>query len=77
MSPRKKKGLIPPDPKQCQAEITEAYNPFAFRPMPRPKRCENAPRWIASDGIGSMSLCESCLNHCLLQHPGTQAEPIK
>lgn len=64
----KAEDLIPPDFKQCQAYPNVARHSFmTLGPMPTPKRCENAPVWLAvetkpgKDGLhGSMSVCQSC-----------------
>jgi len=62
-------ALIPPDPKQCQAEKPNGNNAFTLGGVPGLIRCTNKPTVIAtekkltSDGqIGSMSLCDDCQN---------------
>lgn len=64
----KQADLIPPDFTQCQAYPNVAKHSFmTLGPRPEPKRCENAPVWLAvetkagKDGLhGSMTLCQSC-----------------
>lgn len=42
------------------------------------RRCENQPSWLASDGVGTMSLCGECKEVCEKVMPkGTTFEPIK
>lgn len=64
--------IIPPDPEQCQCEITSGHGPFVLGPKPKPVRCANKPQWLVTeirpgtDGqYGSMCLCESCKDHML------------
>ena len=59
--------LIPPDPKQCQAEKPNGYTPFTLGGIPGYVRCTNEPTWIATEAkqnedglVGSMSLCDDC-----------------
>lgn len=60
--------LIPPDFKRCQAYPNVARHSFmTLGPMPTPRRCENAPVWLAvemvpgKDGLhGSMTVCQDC-----------------
>jgi len=44
------------------------------------KRCKNKPTWLASDGIGSMTLCDECKKVCEKHRPDTTyvkiAQPI-
>lgn len=74
--------LIPPDPKQCQAEVP-GNGPFTMGgEIGDPRngyrvRCKNKPTWIATekkpgaDGFtGSMSLCEACKAAMEKQLPG-------
>lgn len=68
--------LIPPDPTQCQSEIT-TYNAFVMGGNPyQVKRCENKPTVIATekqpgpDGqVGAMSLCAECQGQMDKQMP--------
>lgn len=57
--------LVPPDFEQCQTERPSTWpempsfmtlGPVSF------KRCENKPKWIATDNKtgGSMTLCDEC-----------------
>lgn len=60
--------MEPPDPKRCQAEITE-YRPFVMGgPVHQTRRCENVPAFLAvenqpgNDGrTGAMTICRECL----------------
>jgi hypothetical protein len=65
------KDLIPPDPKQCQCEVTPAYSIQEAlqigNPRRGPARCTNPTSVIATERFpggdgrrGAMSLCESC-----------------
>ena len=58
---------IPPDLKQCQAEVPNGYTFMTLGGRPGRVRCSNKPVIIATevepgdDGqIGSMSLCSEC-----------------
>lgn len=82
----------PPDLLQCQAERYNGANAFTVGGAPAYTRCKENPVAIATettvdeDGdIGSMSLCENCINAMLTQYgddfavlsplPGTKEEP--
>lgn len=59
--------LIPPDYKQCQAEIPNGVNFMTLGGRPKMIRCKNKPAFIATENepgadgkIGSMSLCTDC-----------------
>lgn len=63
----KKVKLIPPDLKQCQAEIPNGCTAFSLGGVPAMKRCSRKPTCIVTeknpgpDGqCGSMSLCDDC-----------------
>jgi hypothetical protein len=80
----KPKPLVPPDRKQCQAEIREGsfmtLGPRAFH------RCRNLPTVIVTEKLpgkdgqrGAMSLCDSC-KQVLLEQSGPDyftEKPIK
>lgn len=60
--------LIPPDPKQCQADKPNGASFMSMGAFPALVRCSNVPSVIITetmpgkDGlIGSMSLCQECL----------------
>ncbi len=59
--------MIPPDPKQCQAEKPNGHTFMTLGGRPGTERCRNVPTAIAvenqpgADGLrGSMSLCDEC-----------------
>jgi len=64
----KAEDLIPPDFERCQAFPNVARHSFmTLGPMPKPRRCDAAPVWLAvekvagRDGLhGSMTVCQSC-----------------
>lgn len=71
------KGLTPPDPKQCQAEVPNGNSFMTLGGRPGRERCTNKPLWIATekvpgaDGLtGSMSLCQRCREQMEKQMPG-------
>lgn len=74
--------LTPPDFGCCQAEITDAHNPFGIgAPPPSPRRCTARPQYLLTekepgeDGQrGSMTLCESCLEQFRQRMPADYAE---
>lgn len=78
--------LIPPDPNQCQTEITTTpgARDGAFSVggiSQRTERCKNKPAYIATekvpdaDGLrGSMSLCETCKVQFEKQMPADYAD---
>ena len=60
--------LIPPDPKQCQAQLSNGNTFMTFGGVSELVRCENVPLVVVKelrkgkDGKrGSMSLCAGCL----------------
>jgi hypothetical protein len=63
----KTQKMIPPDPKQCQAEKMPPYSFMTFG-TPHRVRCTNTPVALvaeakcAADGLcGAMTLCADCL----------------
>lgn len=71
--------LIPPDYLRCQTNrpctwpslITfMTLGPVSYR------RCINAPTWLASDGVGQMTLCDECKVVCLEHKPQVTVEPL-
>lgn len=61
--------LIPPDPKQCQAEKPNNHSFMTLGGRPGLERCKNPPTVIVEEARpnpkdgrkGSMSLCSDCL----------------
>ena len=59
--------LIPPDKKQCQAEVPNGNTFMSLGGVPGRVRCGNKPSWISTEAkpgpdgrCGSMSLCDNC-----------------
>jgi len=78
---KKVKKLKPPDLTQCQAEKPNGCTVMTLGGRPGLVRCQAAPGWIVTekkpgeDGqIGSMSLCDDCLEVFLKQMPDGYAE---
>jgi len=78
----KKPRLIPPDRKRCQVEKRNGTF-MSFGPT-KLTRCKNRAEFIAQetkpgeDGRkGSMSLCGSCAQVCLMQFPSIGLIPIE
>jgi hypothetical protein len=72
----KKKGLTPPDLKQCQAEKPNGHTFMTLGGKPGMVRCDRKPTVIltenkpGADGQkGSMSLCDGCLAQFRKQMP--------
>lgn len=70
-----------PDLTRCEVEVIPSYSPFQFGPREDPRRCDEAPRWLATeklpgeDGLhGRMSMCDRHRAFFEERHPDRAAQ---
>lgn len=69
----------PPDYVRCQTDRPCTWPNMVTFMVLGPvsySRCVNVPTWLASDGVGSMTLCDECLEVCMKHKPDVMAVPI-